>query len=258
MTAGGEVLLHRDGGVAHVTFSRPEARNAMTWEMYGALHRICTDLATEGDLRAVVLRGAGGKAFVAGTDIRQFRAFASGEDGLAYEREMDAHIDALRAIPVPVLAVIEGWAVGGGLNIAAACDLRVATADAQFGVPISRTVGNCLSMAAYRRLLDGFGEARAKRMLLLGEMLTADEAREAGFLLSVHQASDLDAAVGRVVDRLVGNAPLTLWASKEALRRLSAGRSDGDDLIARVYGSEDFRRGVASFGTKEVPQWSGR
>lgn len=258
MSGRGEVHLRREGPVAHVTFDRPEARNAMTWEMYEALHRICEELAADAGLRAVVLCGAGGKAFIAGTDIGQFRDFASGSDGLAYERGMDAHIDALLAIPVPVLAVVEGWAVGGGLNIAAACDLRIATPDARFGVPIARTVGNCLSMATYARLLAGFGEARAKRMLLLGEMLGAEEAREAGFLLSLAEPDQLDAEIARVTDRLVANAPLTLWASKEAMRRLGAGRTDGDDIISRVYGSDDFRTGVAAFMSKETPGWTGQ
>ncbi len=230
----------------------------MTWEMYEALHRICDELAADPGLRAVVLRGAGGKAFIAGTDIGQFRDFATGDDGLAYERRMDAHIDALLAIPAPVLAVVEGWAVGGGLNIAAACDLRIATPDARFGVPIARTVGNCLSMATYGRLRAGVGESRAERMLLLGEMLGAEEAREAGFLLSLAEPDQLDAEIGRITERFVANAPLTLRASKEAMRRLATGRSDGDDLIARVYGSDDFRTGVAAFMSKEKPRWTGQ
>ncbi|MSU89343.1 enoyl-CoA hydratase [Rhodobacteraceae bacterium 2CG4] len=259
MSGDGEVTLQREGPVAHVTFDRPAARNAMTWAMYGQLDEICTDLAADRDLRAVVFRGAGGRSFVAGSDIAQFRDFTCGEDGLEYERSMDRHMARLLAIPVPTVAAIEGWAVGGGLSIAACCDLRVATRGTKLGIPIARTVGNCLSMASYRRLVDGIGAASSKRMLMLGEFLTAEEALASGFLVRVVKPDELDREIEAIVDRLLGNAPITLRVTKEAIRRIQTGEDgDGADLIAETYGSDDFRHGVAAFVNKEPPDWSGR
>lgn len=254
----GEVLLRREGAVAHVTFARPEAMNAMTWAMYDRLDAICAELSADPTLRCVVFRGAGGRAFVAGSDIGQFAAFEDGEDGIAYEAAMDAHLAAIEAIPCPTLCVIDRIAVGGGLAIAAACDLRIASDDARLGIPIARTLGNCLSMANYARVVSGFGVARAKRMLMLGELLTAQEAREAGFLTRVVPTEALDAEAAAITARLLANAPVTMAVTKAALARLATGDpGDGADLIRRTYASADFRRGVTAFVAKEKPQWQG-
>jgi enoyl-CoA hydratase/carnithine racemase len=137
----GQVHYRRDGAVATVTFDRPAARNAMTWHMYEQLGEACARIRKEEGLRVAVFRGAGGKAFIAGTDIAQFQAFRSGEDGIAYEEKMEGTIGGVETLPVPTLAVIEGFAIGGGLAIAAACDLRIATPGSRFGVPIARTLG---------------------------------------------------------------------------------------------------------------------
>lgn len=260
MTDNGRVRLQkREDGVAFVTFDRPEARNAMTLQMYEELGQICDQLAADSDLRVVVFRGAGGKSFVAGSDISLFTAFKTPEDGIAYEHKMDAYFEKLLAIPVPTVAAIEGWAVGGGMSIAACCDLRIADKGARFGVPIARTVGNCLSMQTYNRLLQGFGEARTKRMLLLAEFIDAEEAHNAGFLARLVEIDEMDATVEAVVERLLANAPLTLKVSKAALARISQRDLDpADDLIALCYGSSDFKQGVNAFTTKTKPTWKGR
>jgi enoyl-CoA hydratase/carnithine racemase len=255
----GTVHFRQDGAVARVTFDRPAARNAMTWRMYEELAEICARLARERSARVVIFRGAGGTAFVAGTDIAGFADFASGADGIAYENGMDRHIAAVEALPMPTVAAVEGFAVGGGLAIAAACDFRLATPDARFGAPIARTLGNCLSARGYARLALALGIARAKRLLLLGEMIGAEEAKAAGFVHDVVPPDALDAAVDALAARLAGNAPLTQEASKEALRRLTeANLPPIDDLIGRVYGSEDFRRGVRAFLAKVPPEWTGK
>jgi enoyl-CoA hydratase len=259
MSGEGRVTLAREGAVATVWFDRPAARNALTASMYAQFTATCQALARDKDLRVVVFRGVGGKAFVAGTDISRFVDFSSPEDGVAYEREMETHLAALFEIPVPTLAVIEGYAVGGGLNIAAGCDLRIATTASQFGTPIAKTIGNCLSMPSYARLLAGFGESRAKRMLLLGDLLSAEEALQAGFLAQLVAPEALDETLEAVIGQLLANAPLTLAVSKEAIRRLQAGNiPDGDDLIRRAYGSADFKAGVAAFISKAKPNWSGQ
>ena len=160
-----------------------------------------------------VFRGAGGKAFVAGTDIAQFAAFRSADDGLAYEAKMEGFIGGLEALPVPTLAVIEGFAIGGGLAIAAACDLRIATPGSRFGVPIARTLGNCLSMANCARLVAAFGASRAKRILLLAENLSAEEALAAGFLAEIVAPGDLERRVAELTRQLANHAPITMRVS---------------------------------------------
>ncbi len=255
----GSVDFRQDGPVARITFDRPAARNAMTWEMYAELGAICARLAADRSARVVVFRGAGGKAFVAGTDIGGFVDFTTGEQGIAYENEMDGYIRAVEVLPMPTIAMVEGFAVGGGLAIAAACDFRVATPDARFGAPIARTLGNCLSAKGYARLAAVLGIARAKRLLLLGELIGAEEAKAAGFVYDVVQPDAIDAAVDELCARLASNAPLTQSVSKEALLRLTdANLPAMDDLIGRIYGSQDFRRGVRAFLDKTKPDWSGK
>jgi enoyl-CoA hydratase len=255
----GEVHYARDGEVATVIFDRPAARNAMTWKMYEQLGEICTRIHREEGLRAAVFRGAGGKAFIAGTDIAQFQAFRSGEDGIAYEEKMEGYIDRLETLPLPTLAVIEGFAIGGGLAIAAACDLRIGTPSSRFGVPIARTLGNCLSVANYARLVAGFGASRAKRMLLLAENLVAEEALAAGFLSEIVEPANLDQRVAELTDRLVHHAPITMRVSKEAIRRIvQAELPDGGDLVRACYGSDDFRVGVRAFVEKRTATWTGK
>jgi enoyl-CoA hydratase len=254
----GEVRLERDGPVARVTFDRPAARNAMTWKMYESLSRICGELRADKSVRVAVLRGAGGKAFIAGTDIAQFQAFKSPDDGIAYERSMEGFLGALETLPIPTIAVVEGYAVGGGLAIASVCDFRVATPGSRFGVPIARTLGNCMSMHNCARLVAALGPAPAKRMLLLGDMVKAEEAHALGFVLDVVAPEALDARVNELCDRLARNAPITMRVSKEAIRRaLASFAVQGEDLVRETYGSNDFHEGVAAFVGKREPKWTG-
>jgi enoyl-CoA hydratase len=259
MNAGnqGTVRLTLDGKIASVVFDRPAARNAMTWAMYEQLGAICRRLGEDADVRVVCLRGAGGEAFVAGTDIEQFKAFKGGEAGVAYEHRIDEAIARLESLPMPTVAVIEGWAVGGGLAIATACDIRIATPAARLGVPIAKTVGNCLSMANLARLVAAFGRPRVQRMLIGAEILTAQEALACGYLAQLAGADAIDAAVADLCRRLASLAPVTQAVTKEALRRLLTGLPDGEDLILRSYGSDDFREGVAAFAQRRTPDWKG-
>jgi enoyl-CoA hydratase/carnithine racemase len=255
----GATRFEREGAIARVVFDRPAARNAMTWEMYDQLAEACERIAADPSVRVAVFRGAGGKAFVAGTDIAQFRDFRSPEDGIAYERRIEGYLARLEALPVPSLAVVEGWAVGGGLLIAAACDLRIATPQARFGVPIARTLGNCLSVANYARVVAAFGASRAKKMLLLAENLGAEEALAAGFLTEIVAPERLERRVAELCERLGSHAPVTMRVTKEAIRRLlHAALPGGDDLVRACYGSADFHEGVEAFLEKREPRWRGR
>ena len=255
----GAVHLQVQGGIASVVFDRPQARNAMTWAMYESLARICEQLQGDASVRVVRFRGAGGEAFVAGTDIAQFQSFSSGDDGVAYEQRIDACISLLENLPMPTVAVLEGWAIGGGLAIATACDFRLATPGTQVGVPIARTLGNCLSMANVARLVAAFGRPRVERLLLLAELLPAEEALACGWLLQVVPPAGLDAATDALCGRLASLAPVTQRVSKAALNRLLHRSLPGaEDLIRACYGSDDFHEGVRAFVDKRKPSWTGR
>ena len=254
----GQVHYTVAAGIGAIVFDRPDARNAMTFAMYDALASICDQIAADPCLRVVTLRGAGGAAFVAGTDIEQFRAFSGADDGIAYEARIDAQIGQLERLPVPTIAIIDGWAVGGGLAIAAACDLRIATPAAKFSVPIARTLGNCLSIANMARIIAGFGHGRTKRMLMLADAIDAAEALACGFLVEVVEADALDARVAALCADLATYAPKTLHAVKESARRLvAANLPEGEDLIRDCYGSQDFKIGIEAFLGKRKPVWTG-
>lgn len=255
----GTVRLQVDGGVAAITFDRPEARNAMTWAMYEQLRAICEQLRGDASVRVVRLQGAGGEAFVAGTDIAQFVAFAGGEDGVEYERRIDATVSLVASLPMPTVAVVQGWCIGGGLALATACDFRIATPGSKFGVPIARTLGNCLSMANVAALVAAFGRPRVQRLLLLADLIDVDEALACGYLLETAPADRLEAAASKLCAKLASLAPVTQQVSKEAMNRLLRhGLPEAEDLIRRCYGSADFREGVQAFVGRRSPGWTGR
>ncbi|MDB5456725.1 MAG: enoyl-CoA hydratase [Caulobacter sp.] len=254
----GKVTFTRSGPVGAIVFDNQRALNALSFSMWRQLGDICRKIATDDTLRVVTLRGAGGQAFLAGTEIDGFLDFTSGRDGVDYEREMDGYVGLVETLPMTVIAIVEGWAVGGGLALAFAADLRIATPKARFGSPLGRSIGNCLSARGYARLVGHLGVAQAKRILLLGEMIGAQTLLELGLVHSVVEPEALEAAAAALCQRAAQNAPLTTRASKEAIRRLLyANLPDIDDLIEAVYGSDDFKRGVRDFLAKKDRTWTG-
>jgi enoyl-CoA hydratase/carnithine racemase len=244
-----QVLVESRGPALWVTFNRPEAHNAMTFAMYEDLFAACERADADDEVRVLVLRGAGEKAFVAGTDISQFADFdESGEDGLAYEATIDRIVGRLEAVGKPTVALVDGFAMGSGLALSAACDLRVCTPAARFGLPIARTVGNCLSMENYARLAALLSPARLKDIVFTARAIEIDEALAIGLAAEVAEPDAVEARVEELCELLASHAPVTLRATKEALRRIRAATTpDGDDLVREAYGSEGFRANVARF-----------
>jgi len=255
-----ELLFEKRGEIGWVTFNRPKARNALTFAMYEGLAEICARVGKTREVRALVVTGGGDKAFAAGTDIAQFQSFESGEDGIAYELKMDRILGEIERCPVPTIAAINGFCTGGGAAIAAVCDLRIGSASAQFGFPIARTLGNCLSMGNYARLAALIGPQRVKEMILLAKLMDAPAALACGLIseLLPDQATLL-ARAEELANIVAGHAPITMQVTKEALRRLLArlGDENIDDLVRLAYGSADFREGMAAFLGKRAPKWSG-
>lgn len=247
------------GKTLWVTFNRPESRNALTFDMYEALARICRDAPTDGSVTAIVLSGAGGKAFAAGTDMTQFRAFESAQDALEYEARINSVLDAVEQCPLPTIAAVNGACTGGGASIAAACDLRIASASLKFGFPIARTLGNCLAAANLERLSELVGAGRVRELIFTARLMTAEEAVSVGLVSEILADEAALLVRAEALAHHVGSmAPLTLRATKEAMRRNRvATKVDDSDLITMCYMSEDFRMGMEAFLGKTKPEWRG-
>lgn len=250
-----ELLYEQRDAIGFITLNRPQARNALTFPMYERLAEIA---ATPGDVRALVITGAGEKAFAAGTDINQFRSFSGAEDAMAYEARIDRVLGTIERCPIPTIAAISGACTGGGAAIAATCDLRIASANARFGFPIARTLGNCLSMSNIARLNALVGPARVLEMIFTARLFSAEEALSVGLVTEVladHAA--LQARAADLAALLASHAPITMRVTREALRRLRDNLPPDEDLIRQAYTSQDFREGMDAFLTKRTPVWRG-
>lgn len=255
-----ELLYEVDNGLGRITFNRPEARNALTFRMYERLEEVLQQAESDSGLKALILTGAGEQAFAAGTDISEFKAFSRAEDALNYEARMDRVLDALERSRVPTIAAIAGACTGGGAAIAICCDIRIGASSARFGMPIGRTLGNCLSMSNYARLVSLLGPARVKDIIFTARLIGAAEAHAAGLLSEVltdHAA--LQSRANELARTVASQAPLTLRATKEALRRIREEMTpaEDDNLILMCYMSRDFREGMDAFLNKRAPKWTG-
>jgi len=247
-------------GIGRITFNRPQARNAFTFRMYEELGEICNKAENDSSVKVLVLTGAGEKAFAAGTDISEFKTFSTAEDALNYESRIERVVSALESSRVPTIAAIAGACTGGGFTIAGCCDLRIGAANARFGIPIGRTLGNCLSMSNYLRLVALLGPSRVKDIIFTARLIDAEEACKIGLLGEVLPDYDsLQTRANELARTVASQAPLTLRATKEALRRIKEKMNPEEDrdLILACYMSHDFREGMDAFLNKRPPKWSG-
>src|ERR1700733_10835048 len=255
-----DLLYDLKDGIGKVTFNRPQARNAFTFEMYERLGQIFEEVGKGRKIKVLVFQGAGNNAFASGTDINQFRAFTTPQHALDYEQRIDRVLTRLEKCRVPTIAAINGACTGGGGGIAACCDLRIGTKITRMGFPIARTLGNCLSLSNISRLTVLIGPARVKDLIFTARLVGAEEAFSVGLLTEVvEDIPALQKRADELATLIAGNAPLTLNATKQALARLQRrlSREEGEDLILMCYMSKDFREGLDAFLTKRPPQWKG-
>lgn len=255
-----EITDELRGGTLWITFNRAQARNALTFGMYDRLATLCREVPVDGSVRAVVISGAGGKAFAAGTDMTQFRAFETAQDALEYEANIDAVLEAVERCPVPTIAAVHGACTGGGGSIAAACDIRIASAQLKYGFPIARTLGNCLAAGNLARLSELIGAGRVRELIFTARLIEAEEALRIGLVTQVlPDEAALMARAAELAEHVGAMAPLTLRATKEAMRRTRAATIvDDSDLITSCYMSDDFRIGMEAFLAKQKPVWTGK
>lgn len=254
------LLVDRTPGVVTATFNRPERMNAMNRPVYEALLKLCAELRADPSVRALVLRGAGGKAFSAGNEIASFTGMTSGGQGVAYEAGVREVLRALAELKQVTIAAVDGVCVGGGLGVTTYCDVRICTPQSRFGYPIARTLGNALSAAMVGRCVATFGEPITREMLLTSALITAERAHAVGAVSQLVERRDLDATLERITSGIIRAAPLTIATTKAQLLARSDAQAvehSDSDRLRRIYGSADFREGVRAFLAGEQPVFTG-
>jgi enoyl-CoA hydratase/carnithine racemase len=257
-----DLLIEGDGPLAFIVFNRPRVRNALTFDMWERIPKVLTELAADGRTRVAVFRGAG-EHFTAGADIREFETRrANAEQARVYNQTADRAMTSIEEAPFPTLAMIRGVCLGGGCELAMACDLRLAGDDARFGIPVAQR-GITIGAQEMRRLVHLVGPAEAKRILYTAETFGAAEALRMGLVNEVVPAADLEARVRAVADRIAANAPLSIKAIKAGVHAAFGLGGPGaieaaEALALALFDSRDFQEASAAFLEKRKPVFTGR
>ena len=258
-----KMLSRKDGAVGWMTFNNPERHNAVSLEMWLAAERILTDFASDPAVRVVVVTGAGGKAFVSGADISKFESERASADAVeAYSKTTDRVYKLLADLPKPTIAMIRGYCIGGGVNVAISCDIRLAASDSVYAVPATR-LGLGYRFSALKNLVDLVGPGFAKDIFFTGRRLPAAEALAIGLVNRVVPVEEVDALVAEYATMIATGAPLTVKAGKRIIREVLKPDADIDmDLCRRLildcFESEDYAEGRTAFMEKRKPVFRGK
>ena len=258
-----KMIAEKGDGIGWMIFNNPERRNAMSLAMREAMAEILEAYAKDDEVRVLVLRGTGGKAFVSGADISEFKEKRnSAEAEAVYSKALARSREAMAAFDKPIIAMIEGFCVGGGMATALDCDIRIATDDSQFAIPAAR-LGLAYGFDNLRKLADVVGPAYAKQILFTGSRLPAAKALEIGLVNDVVPKSELEATVRAIAAEIVANAPLTIKAAKATITEVYKDESKRDlsrieALMKACFDSEDFKEGREAFMEKRKPVFRGR
>jgi enoyl-CoA hydratase/carnithine racemase len=258
--AAGSLLVDRDGGVVTIVLHRPGRHNAINLVMWQALARLMPALAADDSVDVVVFRGPPGGPFSAGADISEFTSLRSTPDSAAaYGEAVLAGEGAVTAFPRPTVALVEGFAIGGGSQIALACDLRICEPASRFGITPAK-LGIVYGLASTARLVDQVGRAWASYLLFTGELIDAGTALRTGLVHEIVEAAALEQRVTELTATLSSRARVSLTGAKALLERVSAGRLEEDDEVRAIYAeslhSPEYAEGVAAFLAKRAPQFS--
>ncbi|HQT77233.1 MAG: enoyl-CoA hydratase [Rhodospirillales bacterium 20-64-7] len=261
--AGGKMLAAKDDGIGLITFNQPEKRNAMSMEMWTGLGEILDEFKDDSSVSVVVMTGAGNKAFVSGADISQFEKNRNSADAQReYDRATGVGRNKLNAFTKPVIARIRGFCMGGGLAIAMATDLRIASSDSQFGIPAAR-LSIAYAPEAVRRLIDLVGPAHARMILYTAKRIDAAEAERIGLINRKTTEDDLNDVVLDIARSIADNAPLSVAASKLTINELLKDESQRDMAAVQrqveiCFNSADYKEGRTAFMEKRPPRFTGR